>query len=89
MSAAVTRPALDRPITPQESAVIPATLEHAPKMSDISRFASGIDQLHVISRCGCGCDSVDFAKLDPAHPSQIIVDGVGVTAKGGQVAVLV
>ena len=89
MSAAITRPALDRPITPQEAAVIRATLEQAPKVPALSRLAGGIDQLHAISKCGCGCDSVDFAEHDPSRPSQIVGDGIGVTPKGGQVGVLV
>jgi hypothetical protein len=89
MSAAITRPPLDRPITSEEAAVIRATLEHAPKIPDISPIAGGIDQLHAISKCGCGCDSVDFAEHDPSCPSRIIADGIGVTPKGGQVGVLV
>ena len=86
---AIRRTALDRSITPQESAVIRATLEHAAKKSDTSRFASGVDRLHAIGKCGCGCDSFDFAKHDPARRSQIIADGIGVTPKGSQVGVLI
>jgi len=86
---AIRRTALDRSITLQESAVIRATLEHAPETSDVSRFAGDIDQLHAISKCGCGCDSIDFAEHDPSHPSRIVGDGIGVTPKGGQVGVLV
>jgi hypothetical protein len=89
MSAVITCPALDRPITPQEAAVIRATLEHAPETPDVSRFAGGIDQLHAISKCGCGCDSIDFAEDDPSHPSRIVADAIGVTPKGGQIGVLV
>ena len=89
MPAPITRPALDRPITPEEAVVIRTTLEHAPKLPDVSRFAGRIDQLHAISRCGCGCDSVDFAEHDTSRPSRIIADGIGVTPKGGRVGVLV
>ena len=74
---------------PQEAAVIRATLEHAPMMPDISRFVGGIDQLHAVSKCGCGCDSVDFAEKNPSQPSRIVADGIGVTPKGGQVGVMV
>ena len=69
--------------------MIRATLEHASNIPDVSRFVGNVDRLHVISRCGCGCDSVDFAKHDPEHPSRIIADGIGLTPKGGQVGVMV
>jgi hypothetical protein len=88
MSAAITRTALDRPITPEEAAVIRATLEHAPRLPDVSGFLGGIDHLHAISKCGCGCDSVDFVEHNPSQPSRIVADGIGVTPNGGQVGVL-
>lgn len=88
-SPAITRPALDRPITSEEAAVIRNTLDHSPRLPDVSRFVGGIDHLHAISKCGCGCDSVDFAEHNPSHPSAIIADGIGLTPKGGQVGVLV
>ena len=50
---------------------------------------SSIESLRVVSRCGCGCDSVDFAEHDPAHRSRIIADGLGTAPAGGKVGVLV
>jgi hypothetical protein len=83
------RPALDRPITSEEAAVIRSALKRVPTLPEVLRFAASIDHLHAVSRCGCGCDSVDFAEHDPAHPSRIIANGIGTTPAGWQVGVLV
>jgi hypothetical protein len=76
-------------ITPQEAAVIHATLKQAPTLPGLSQLGSTIDQLRVISCCGCGRDSVDFAPHDRGRGSKAIGDGVGTTSAGGRVGVIV
>src|SRR2546429_5770285 len=83
MPAAITRPTLDRPITPQEAAVIRATLKQAATLPELPHLFDTVDQLHAISRCGCGCDSIDFARHHPGVDSKTIGDGVGTTPTGG------
>ena len=89
MPAAITRPTLDRPITPQEAAVIRATLKQAATLPELPHLFDTVDQLHAISRCGCGCDSIDFARHHPGVDSKTIGDGVGTTPTGGRVGVIV
>src|SRR2546430_15937924 len=84
MPAAITRPTLDRPITPQEAAVIRATLKQAATLPELPHLFDTVDQLHAISRCGCGCDSIDFARHHPGVDSKTIGDGVGTTPTGGR-----
>ena len=66
-----------------------AAFQRASKLPDSSRLISTIDSLRVVGRCGCGCDSVDFARHDAPRPSGIVADGIGTTRAGGQVGVLV
>jgi hypothetical protein len=89
MGSETTRPALDRPVTPQEAAVIRATLKQAATLPELPHLFGTVDQLHAISRCGCGCDSVDFARHNPGVDSKAIGDGVGTTPSGGRVGVIV
>lgn len=79
---------LNRKITSLEAAVIRATLERAP-VELVDMAASTIDSLMVISRCDCGCASVDFQGPPLDEPSKPIADGIGVTSKGGEVGIIV
>src|SRR5438094_8986942 len=88
MPAAITRPTLDRPITPQEAAVIRATLKQAATLPELPHLFDTVDQLHAISRCGGGCDGVDFARHHPGVDSKTIGDGVGTTPTGGRAGVI-
>ena len=51
--------AVDRPITEQEGQLIKWLLEHGVPGSE--EFISQIDSLTVISKCRCGCPTVNFA----------------------------
>jgi hypothetical protein len=53
------RAALDRPITQQESEIVRWLLDHGDPR--YFHLASQIDSLRVISKCTCGCPTVDFA----------------------------
>lgn len=79
----------NRPITAKEVAVIEATLEHGSVVTEASGLGRGVEDLRVVDRCECGCDSVDFREHDPAHPAKPVADGVGMTPGGGTVGVIV
>jgi hypothetical protein len=83
------RATINRPIKPEEIAVIRATLTQAPTMPEFPHLASTVEHLRAMGQCGCGCDSVDFVPHDPTHVSQPIGDGVGTTPAGGRVGVIV
>jgi hypothetical protein len=51
--------AVNRPITEQEGLLIKWLLEHGVPGSE--EFISQIDSLTVISKCRCGCPTVNFA----------------------------
>ena len=69
--------------------MIRATLERASVRGRTSPFVAQLDQLRVVDRCGCGCDSMDFLLHDPDHPAKPVADGIGTTPSGGMVGVLV
>ena len=83
------RAKINRPITPDEVAVIRAALERASVSSETAVLATDLEGLHVVSRCSCGCDSVDFVEHDPARPAKPIADGIGTTPAGGAVGLIV
>jgi hypothetical protein len=83
------RARINRLITPQEVAVIRATLGRAPKEAVLPHVTPSLGTLRAIGQCGCGCDSVDFVPHDPSHMSHPIADGSGKTPAGGDVGVIV
>ena len=83
------RARINRPVTPDEIAVIRTALKRASKSPSHAALADGLDQLRAISQCGCGCDSVDFVEHDPKNRSKPIADATGKTKAGGDVGVLV
>ena len=78
-----------RPITAQEIAVIRATLEQAALDAQFRAAEVNLDTLKVVDRCSCGCDSVDFEKNGQDSLSRPVADGIGMTAAGGQIGVIV
>ena len=82
-----------RPLTQQEATLVRWLLQHGkPGASD---HVSEIERLHVVSRCSCGCASVDF--VDEPGGLEVLSDykweddhghafGVFVFAKGGTLA---
>jgi hypothetical protein len=83
------RAKINRSISDAEVAVIRAALERAPVAGVAVPSLDGLHTLRAVDRCGCGCDSVDFALHDPAQPSKPLADGIGLTPTGGMVGVLV
>jgi phosphoglycerate dehydrogenase-like enzyme len=84
-----TRPKIDRPASTEEVAVIRAALERASTRPIAPELIESVERLHAIAKCGCGCESVDFASHDPANPSSPISDGTGTTSQGEQVGLIV
>ena len=52
-------PQQDRPLTEQERSLVRWLLEHG--NPDAAEFLTQLDDAWVVSRCGCGCASIDFA----------------------------
>ena len=78
-----------RSIKQMEDDVIRATLDRA-KVRNIDPDAvASLTSLNVISRCECGCASVDFEEHRSTHRSKPIGDGIGKTERGGQVGIIV
>ena len=82
------RVTIDRPITLEERSVIRATLERAAVSPGYESLATKLEHLRAVERCGCGCDSVEFY-IDRDRPSEPISDGIGQTAAGGTVGIIV
>lgn len=78
-----------RPIREDEVAVIRAAIERAGREPVQSDMLSALDQLAVVSRCGCGCSTVTFAQTVTGEDPYPIADGIGFTPRGGRVGVLV
>jgi hypothetical protein len=90
MTSEISRPPQNRPISTEEAMVLGAAFQCAPKIPDAaSHLVSAIASCGVVSRCGCGCDSVDFERRGAPGASCIVADGVGTTPSGGEVGVLV
>ncbi len=82
------RTRINRPISAAEVAVVRMTIERAVTAPEFRRLAANADQLNVVGKCDCGCDSVDFIEQRKVH-SKPIADGIGSTARGGKVGVIV
>ena len=78
-----------RQITPTEAAVIRAALERTPSTSPVTKLRAPIEELQVVGRCECGCDSVDFIPSESELHSRPVADGTGTTPSGGMVGIIV
>jgi len=83
------RAKINRPISPDEVAVIRTTLERAAISPEYVPLSESLLSLRAVNRCQCGCDSVDFELHDADRPSKPIGDAIGTTAAGGMVGVIV
>jgi hypothetical protein len=78
-----------RLIREDEAEVIRAALDRA-KVADISEGATGtLSSLEVVSRCECGCASIDFELPSSDKRSTLLADGTATTPRGGAVGVIV
>jgi hypothetical protein len=78
-----------RPISAAEVAVIRAALVQVPSRSPAGALKKPLEDLEVVGRCDCGCDSVDFVPSVSDLHSRPIADGMGTTPTGGTVGVIV
>lgn len=78
-------------MTRQEVEVIRTVLREAPVCVVAPALSETAASLTVGSRCECGCASVDFVDSQPSgeRREKPLGDGVGMTAGGGQVGVIV
>lgn len=79
----------NRPISSAESEVVLAALRRAPAGTVSPALADAVGHLTVIGRCECGCPSIDFASRAELGQARPIADGIGRTAGGAQVGILV
>ncbi len=78
-----------RLITKEEAAVISAALLRAP-LGEPSEAAQGsIASLSVVGKCDCGCDSLFFVGSNDASQEFRIADGLGYTADGEEIGIIV
>jgi hypothetical protein len=56
-------------------------------------YVEQLGELSVVSRCGCGCPTIDFAvggrAAQPGSPSTILADTSGVSPEGVRVGIIV
>jgi len=78
-----------RPLSPHEVTVIRAAIARAPAGDVAPGLLEALEDLRVVRRCDCGCDSVDFVAHDPARPSRPLADGFGETPAGGAVGIII
>ena len=83
------RATVDRAISPAEVTVIQVMLERAAVAPEYARLNTSLNTLRVVSRCTCGCDSVDFTAWDTQSPRTLIADGTGETLAGNPVGVII
>lgn len=83
------RPTANRSINQDEIAVIRTALEQAAVAPEYRTLADGLGELRVVSRCPCGCDTVEFARVDPRIQPIQLADAVGSTLAGGTVGLIV
>lgn len=78
-----------RALTEIEAAVIAAAIARAP-LGDSGRASSQLQpELKVVGRCNCGCDSVFFEGIETAKEQYRIADGLGYSADGEEIGVIV
>lgn len=78
----------NRKISEEEVAVIRATINRAMvEPSDVT--ASKIEDLNVVSKCECGCASIEFEGDRFNDLPKPLADGIGKTPSGGEVGVIV
>ena len=74
-----------RDISADEINVIRATLD----VSGTSTQGSALEELRIVSICGCGCASVDFVEHDPKNRAGPLAQAIGKTITGGTVGIIV
>jgi hypothetical protein len=83
----------DRPLTVEEMQLIRWLLEHGPVGAETPTFLAQLDQARVVSRCPCGCASINFAIAGQLPPPgaglQVLSDYQWVGNAGAEFGVFV
>jgi hypothetical protein len=84
---------LDRSLSQNERTLLEWLLARSSsdvENSDVSKYRSQIDSLHVVAKCGCGCPTVDFAlQSGQKHgASDIVAEAGGKSPEGVTVGVI-
>lgn len=84
---------VERSLTQDERVLLEWLLTHSSsdvESSDVSKYRSQIDSLHVVAKCGCGCPTVDFALQSGKKygASDIIAEAGGKSPEGISVGVI-
>jgi hypothetical protein len=74
----------DRPLTSAERELLTWLISNG--TPEARNYIPQMEELRVISRCACGCPTVDFHP--PVGPSQILADFYGVTSENVEVGVI-
>jgi len=79
-----------RPLTPDERGLLEWLLNHG--TPDAAAYSPQVAVVSVVSRCGCGCPTIDLAvggrSASLGSPSTILADAMGVTREGVRVGVI-
>ena len=78
-----------RKISPKELAVLRRALDVCPVVPVSETLRHSLESLEVVSRCECGCDTVEFGQADWALPPAVIADGLAETPDGMGVGLIV
>jgi hypothetical protein len=79
----------ERPLSSEEVALLEWLIDHG--RPDASKYRFQIPLLRVVSKCGCGCPSIDLAIGCTSHKtgaSHIIADGEATSPEGAFVGVI-
>lgn len=79
----------DRPITETEAALVSWLLLNAQMGGDTAARSTSVDDLRVVSRCSCGCNSVEFVENGQGSGAFPIASAYGTTADGVVAALIV
>jgi hypothetical protein len=77
-----------RPLTPEELVLVTWLVENAEPRGRLERLADSIQRIKVVSKCGCGCASVDFERTSALGTRQSLVEAVGEAVTGEALLVI-
>ena len=79
----------ERPLSNEEVALLEWLIDHG--RPDASKYRFQIPLLRVVSKCGCGCPSIDLATGSASHKTgapSIIADGEATSPEGVFVGII-
>lgn len=77
---------MDRPVNPNEAAVVRWLLDHAP-VGDVTTYQQRpVEELRVVGACDCGCSSLDFQPDGPG--AGIIADALALYSDGQEAGLI-